>query len=168
MRTVPEPTIFRNKMREALCEIVHQKDISTNIEIGIYNFSIQECNEKKLIKKWNNPYFVEIYLCKLKTILYNLEINPSLVESLKTIEPHTIAFMTHQELNPEKWKPLMEKKQKRDEYLFSHKIAATTNDFTCSKCKQNNCTYYQLQTRSADEPMTTFVTCVNCEKRWRC
>ena len=39
--------------------------------------------------------------------------------------------------------------------------------FTCSKCKKNNTTYYQLQTRSADEPMTTFVSCLDCMKRWR-
>jgi transcription elongation factor S-II len=47
-------------------------------------------------------------------------------------------------------------------------LVANTTDFTCFKCKKNNCTYYQLQTRSADEPMTTFVTCVNCESHWRC
>ena len=32
----------------------------------------------------------------------------------------------------------------------------------------SKCTYYQLQTRSADEPMTTFVTCINCGNRWKC
>ena len=41
------------------------------------------------------------------------------------------------------------------------------NDFTCFKCKSNKCTFYQLQTRSADEPMTTFVTCLNCGNRWK-
>ena len=38
--------------------------------------------------------------------------------------------------------------------------------FTCNKCKKSKTTYYQLQTRSADEPMTTFVTCLNCNIRW--
>jgi transcription elongation factor S-II len=47
-------------------------------------------------------------------------------------------------------------------------LSATTDLFTCKKCRSKQCTYYQLQTRSADEPMTTFVTCVNCEARWRC
>mmetsp|Transcript_11207 Transcript_11207/g.20295 ORF Transcript_11207/g.20295 Transcript_11207/m.20295 type:complete len:310 (-) Transcript_11207:820-1749(-) len=44
---------------------------------------------------------------------------------------------------------------------------AVTDIFQCSKCKQRKCSYFQLQTRSADEPMTTFVTCVNCGNKWR-
>jgi len=39
--------------------------------------------------------------------------------------------------------------------------------FKCGKCKSMKTTYYQMQTRSADEPLTTFVTCLNCEKRWK-
>lgn len=45
--------------------------------------------------------------------------------------------------------------------------AAETDQFKCSRCNQRKCKYYQMQTRSADEPMTTFVTCVNCGNRWR-
>ena len=44
---------------------------------------------------------------------------------------------------------------------------AETDQFKCGKCYQRKCKYYQLQTRSADEPMTTFVTCVNCGNRWK-
>ena len=53
-------------------------------------------------------------------------------------------------------------------HKFSPKIEASTDDFTCHKCKSKKCSYYQLQTRSADEPMTTFVTCLNCNARWKC
>ena len=38
--------------------------------------------------------------------------------------------------------------------------------FKCGRCRKNQCTYFQMQTRSADEPMTTFVTCVNCNNRY--
>ena len=41
------------------------------------------------------------------------------------------------------------------------------SEFKCRKCKSNNCSHYQMQTRSADEPMTTFVNCMDCGNRWR-
>lgn len=44
---------------------------------------------------------------------------------------------------------------------------AETDAFQCGKCKQRKTRYYQMQTRSADEPMTTFVTCVNCAHKWK-
>ncbi|NDH09770.1 MAG: hypothetical protein EBY16_09215, partial [Gammaproteobacteria bacterium] len=39
--------------------------------------------------------------------------------------------------------------------------------FTCTSCKKSNCKYYQMQTRSADEPMTTFITCLHCNAKWK-
>jgi len=44
---------------------------------------------------------------------------------------------------------------------------SSTDQFKCGKCGKRKCTYYQMQTRSADEPMTTFVTCTNCNNRWK-
>lgn len=42
-----------------------------------------------------------------------------------------------------------------------------TDMFKCGKCKKRRTTYYQMQTRSADEPMTTFVRCLECSHRWK-
>ena len=42
-----------------------------------------------------------------------------------------------------------------------------TDMFKCGKCQKRKTSYYQMQTRSADEPMTTFVTCLNCDHRWK-
>ncbi len=39
--------------------------------------------------------------------------------------------------------------------------------FQCGKCKGTRTTYFQMQTRSADEPMTTFVTCLTCKNKWK-
>ena len=56
---------------------------------------------------------------------------------------------------------------KRDKNLTEIDMSAATDEFKCYKCKKRICTYYQLQTRSADEPMTTFVTCLSCGNRWK-
>ncbi|KAI9128813.1 hypothetical protein K1719_000296 [Acacia pycnantha] len=47
------------------------------------------------------------------------------------------------------------------------KVKGTTDQFVCGKCRKRECTYYQMQTRSADEPMTTYVTCVSCNHHWK-
>ena len=75
--------------------------------------------------------------------------------------------MTHQELQPDKWSKLIEQKIKRDKNKFENHVEASTDTFTCRKCKSNKCSYYALQTRSADEPMTIYVTCLSCDNRWK-
>ena len=96
--------------------------------------------------------------------------NKELLKRLKNKEfkAHELAFMTHQELYPEKWKYLIDKKIKRDKSEGVVDLSAATDEFFCFKCKKRKCSYYQMQTRSADEPMTTFVTCLLCGNNWRC
>ena len=81
---------------------------------------------------------------------------------------HKLAFMSHQEMRPDKWDELIEEKKVRDKHKYEPKVEASSDNFTCWKCKSKKCTYYQLQTRSADEPMTTFVTCLDCGNRFKC
>ncbi|KAI0396497.1 transcription elongation factor [Xylariaceae sp. FL0594] len=42
-----------------------------------------------------------------------------------------------------------------------------SDSLECSGCKKKMVSYVQAQTRSADEPMTTFCHCLNCGKRWK-
>ena len=166
MRIVENPTLFRTTIVSELNKLVKNDASSKSIETGIYNFTIEESTTRKIIKKWNNPFFVEIYISKFKTLLTNL--TNAYVQKLAEENPYKLAFMTHQEFNPEKWKPLLEKKQKIEEFMLTNKLTANTDMFTCFKCKSKNCSYYQMQIRSADEPMTTFVTCIDCENHWKC
>ena len=84
------------------------------------------------------------------------------------LNPYEIAFMTPQDLFPEHWKLLIDERERRDKILYMTKSEARTNKFKCPRCRKKETTYYELQTRSADEPMTVFITCLNCGKRWRC
>jgi DNA-directed RNA polymerase subunit M/transcription elongation factor TFIIS len=80
------------------------------------------------------------------------------------LTPQNLAFMSHQEMNPKTWKSLIDNKIKRDANKYSNNLQASTDMFTCKKCKSKRTTYYELQTRSADEPATIFVTCLDCGK----
>lgn len=168
IRKIDNPDLFRSNIKQKLNEILEDEKNSSNMEKGIFNYSLKEADRHKIVKKWDNKHFVQIYVDRLRSIVLNLKGN--LLQQVKdgTIKPHIIAFMTHQELAPEKWSELIAAKSKRDKNKFETNIAAATDTFTCRKCKGNQCTYYQMQTRSADEPMTTFVTCIPCGNRWKC
>jgi transcription elongation factor S-II len=168
MRIIEDPDTFRSKIVEKLNEILEDSKISKNLEIGIYNYTIKDATLRAVIKKWDNPYFAELYIDRLRSIYTNLKMTDSLRLQLieKSIKPSELAYMTHQEMNIDKWSKLIQEKKERDKNKFDTP-KAMTSDFKCYKCKKNQCSYYQLQTRSADEPMTTFVTCLNCGARWK-
>jgi transcription elongation factor S-II len=170
IRTIETPDNFRNNVKKQLDNLLKDEKNSANLEKGIFNYSLKEAANRKVIKKWDNPYFVQIYKDKLWSVYVNLKKNPTLIEQVTqgNIKSHTIAFMTHQEMDPERWRTLNDSKIKRDKHKFESNIEAATDTFTCRKCRKNQCTYYQMQTRSADEPMTTFVQCIPCGNRWKC
>lgn len=56
----------------------------------------------------------------------------------------------------------------RNDILLANGINPSTGgEFTCRRCRKDKTTHYALQTRSGDEPMTVFVTCLTCNFRWR-
>ena len=170
MRTIQEPDKFRSNIRTELDKLINDEKITRNLEKGILNYSISVAKEKNIVRKWDNNYFVVLYIERLRTIMHNLKHNKELMNILMTneIKPHKIAFMTHQEMNPKRWERLINDKKIRDKNMYNPQLDANTDNFTCRRCKSKRCSYYQLQTRSADEPMTTFVTCIDCGNRWKC
>jgi DNA-directed RNA polymerase subunit M/transcription elongation factor TFIIS len=149
---------------------IEQKDL----EVGIYNASLQEADVRKVRKNWENPGFANIYTILGKRIIANLLPtsyigNKRLLERLREGEfkPHDIAFMNFGELYPENWQILMEQRMKRETKLLEGNKDMATDQFRCNRCNKRQCSYYEMQTRSADEPMTIFVRCLNCGKQWR-
>ena len=167
---IENPEKFRKKLRSKLNKYIKNKQKSINLEKGIFNYSIQEAKNKKVIRKWNNQMFLVIYLDKFRSVFMNLTKNKSkILKSLikNEFQPHELATMTHQEIEPKKWKEIIEMKIKRDKSATTIDLSAATDMYTCSRCKKSKCTYYQMQTRSADEPMTKFITCLCCGKNWK-
>ncbi|KAJ6510656.1 transcription factor S-II, central domain-containing protein [Mycena sanguinolenta] len=113
------------------------------------------------------------YPTKMRSLFVNLKDknNPSLRESVANgdIPVERFVKMTSQEMASEDRKKADEaiRQQNLHNSLGAEEQEAETSAFQCSRCKQRKCRYRQAQTRSADEPMTTFVTCVNCNHRWK-
>ena len=170
MKIISNPDQFRLNIRSKINDILNNQNQSDNLEKGVYNWALKESTTRKVVKKWDNLYFIEIYQSRLRSVYINLKKNPKLFNLITSgeIKAHEIAFMTHQEMMPEKWNTLIDKLAKQNKNKFEVNLQAATDTFTCRKCKSKKCTYTQVQTRSADEPMTTFVSCIDCGCRWKC
>ena len=167
LRKIDTVDTFRTYVRQKLDAILHNEKNSSNLEKGVFNYALKEAEYRKVVKKWDNKFFVQIYLDRLRSIFTNLKGEVLQQINDGTMKPHVVAFMTHQELSPDKWETMIKAKIIRDKNKFETTIAASTDTFTCRKCKGNQCTHYCQQLRSADEPMTIFVQCITCGNRWK-
>ncbi|CDY07724.1 BnaA03g17870D [Brassica napus] len=110
---------------------------------------------------------------KYRSIMFNLRDsnNPDLRRRVLTgeVSPEKLITLSGEEMASDKRK--QETNQIKEKFLFDCERGqapkASTDQFKCGRCGQRKCTYYQMQTRSADEPMTTYVTCVNCDNHWK-
>ena len=169
LKKIENPDAFRTNIRKKLSSFFSE-DMShaSNLEKGIYNWALKEATNRKVVKKWDNQFFIQIYLDHLRSIFLNLRNDklPQMVVSGE-IKAHELAFMTHHEMMPEKWDELIKAKSIRDKSKFEQNIEASTDTFMCRKCKSKKCSYYLQQVRSADEPMTCFISCLSCGNRWK-
>lgn len=169
---IENPEVFRMNMSRKIGQKIaengtFEEKAALNMERAIFNWTIKESTAKKIIKKWENPAFVILYIERARTVFMNF--SREIAEQIENGEltPQKYVYMTHQEMNMGRWSALIEQKKKRDESKYAKNIEASTDMFTCKKCRSKKCTYYELQTRSADEPATIFVTCLDCGKNWK-
>lgn len=176
MRVIENPSEFRKNIVEHIKSITNKSGLkitkdyrAQNIEMSILNFSRDEADKRKIVKRWDNPYFVLIYIDRMRTICYNLA-HTDLINKIndREIKSGEIGYISHQEIDIDRWKTMIEQKQKRDKSKTQSSVNIEEGAFQCKKCGSHKTTYYQMQTRSADEPMTTFVQCTQCPARWKC
>jgi transcription elongation factor S-II len=115
------------------------------------------------------------YKVKFRQLSFNLKDanNPDLRRSvlLGEVTPEELLALSSEELgsSARREENLKIRERAMWECERGQATQASTDAFQCGKCKQRKTTYFQMQTRSADEPMTTFVTCVfpGCNNRWK-
>ena len=160
---------------------IFNTSIATNLEKAIFNWAIRktrEMNSKNSLigpPSWGNVEFVENYKRKFLTLNFNIS-HPDndLKQKIPNMTPSQIHILPNQtpaQLFPNGPYARVYKERLDKEITYELKKAQLDETkcglFTCGKCKSKNTTYYEMQTRSADEPMTAFISCSNCGKRWK-
>jgi len=139
---------------------VREKFESEEIETAILNRCVNDAQKWFVDIDWNNSVFIDMYRSRAVS-LYPYR------EMAGNMTPTEFVDSTAVDLNPKRWKEMIQKIIDKEKAMYSKKSTASIF-MNCSSCKKKTrCDYYQLQTRSADEPMTTFVTCLECDKRWK-
>ena len=156
--------------------IKHFEDVdfnkwSNNTEKSIYNYSIIYAKNNHVSVNWENKKFRTIYYSNALKIISNLSITPNSPKVRgwllsKEVKPEKLAFMTSDELHPEyaaetyqRWREKIDFKMNLDD--------CADGMYQCKKCMKWKTTFTEVQTRSADEPMTVFLSCLTCHHRWR-
>lgn len=170
----------RHEMRDKVLD-VFMRDVKgldetqiRDLEIGIYNASLDYANENNIVLNWENSNFCDVYINKARSVYTNLTDsyikNVGLINKIKNNEllPHEVAGMKSEEMFPERWNDILTRT--RDKFKNAYEITnvmAMTNRFVCKRCKSRKITYYDQMTRSADEAITTFYQCQECNYKWR-
>ena len=145
--------------------------MALNIERGCFNETLCQSSLNQR-ESWNTAFQTK-YSSKVVRIYTNLNPdsylkNKDLFKRLfrKEFTEFELVAFTPEQMFPERFIQIQKEYDALQPKLTT-KEEVPDGMFTCGRCKSKKTTYYQLQTRSADEPITTFVTCTNCSNRWK-
>lgn len=159
--------LVRLKCRELLATALRTEPVVDGGDIDEIAARVEEC----IFKEFRNTEMK--YKNRIRSKVANLKDskNPQLRENviLGAISPERLATMSPDEMASSEMKELRQKftKEAINDHQMTLQGGTNTDLLKCGKCKGRNCSYNQVQTRSADEPMTTFVLCNLCGHRWK-
>jgi transcription elongation factor S-II len=155
---------IRDKVIQNFQELLEQP---RQVEEELLKYVVELCKSSCIDVDWSNKIFWNTYRSKAISIYENLKTDWATKINLNEVSAKTFVNMSAEEMSPHLWKDSINKMMEAEIKLYSKSSSASLYLF-CSRCKKKSkCDYYQMQTRSADEPMTTFVTCLECGKPWK-
>jgi transcription elongation factor S-II len=178
-KTVKTKNVFvecpiRSKVVQNLAECT-STEIAGELEAQILYNVVGYCKQNGIDVDWANRVFWNTYRSKAISLYENLRTDGPVANTenwakkllAQEVEPKAFVEMPAEELCPTRWKAALDKMIEAEILLYSKNVSAAIYLY-CSRCKKKSkCDYYQMQTRSADEPMTTFVTCLECDREWK-
>lgn len=161
----------RLKCREMLAAAIKTDSKEEDFEGCLTAEELAEELEESIFQEFKNTDMR--YKNRVRSRISNLKDikNPTLRTNFRigAITSQRLATMTAEEMANDEVKMLRDKfnKEAINDAQLATAQGTKTDMLKCGKCKKRNCTYNQLQTRSSDEPMTTFVLCNECGNRWK-
>lgn len=162
----------RQKVVHKFWQALGDDALAKHLEICLWNWTIRTCVRDDIPRYWDNARFRYRYTTRALGLSFNLRHprNPSLGDRVRSRELSLKKFasMSPSEMFPELYEPIYERLATRE----LRKMAVSHHDapdgvYTCRACKSKKTQYTCLQTRSADEPMSIYVSCLQCGKRWK-
>ena len=148
--------------------------LARHLEICLWNWSIRTAQRDGIPLYWESPKFRYRYTTRALSLAFNLRHprNPDLVRRLlrRELGLKDFASMRPSQMFPALWEPVYERvasAQLRREAGITRPEDAPDGAYTCRRCKSKKTTYMSIQIRSADEPMTQFVHCLQCGNAWK-
>ena len=165
---------IRDKVVENFTELLESDELATQLEESILHVVCEQAIKENIDVDWNNRVFWNMYRSRAISFYeYGRRATSSddgkwmLMLKQREITTREFAEMNAVDLCPSRWKDAVERIIESEKKLYSKNESAAIFMW-CSACKKKTkCDYYQMQTRSADEPMTTFVTCLECDRKWK-
>ena len=168
--------LIREKVIENFNEIFEDEELTKEFELAMLHLVSDVAAKENIEVDWNNRVFWNFYrnksiyyyenLLGMKSYVQNQENWLTKIKN-KEISVQSFVDMTALNMCPSRWKEIFQQIIENEKKLYSKNMAASIVTW-CSGCKkESKCDFYQLQTRSADEPMTTFFTCLECDKKWK-
>jgi DNA-directed RNA polymerase subunit M/transcription elongation factor TFIIS len=161
---------IRDRVTENFAEFFDSELSCKHLEEAILHVVCEQAIKENIEVDWNNRVFWNMY--RSRAISFYEYCRRSDNEYLVKLKNSELTFrqfaeMSAVDLCPSRWKDCIEKIIESEKKLYSKNESAAMFMW-CSSCKKKTkCDYYQMQTRSADEPMTTFVTCLECDRKWK-
>ena len=143
-----------------LRSLIRERFGSEEVETAILTRCVADAQTWMIDIDWETPAFREMVRSRAISLYPYRHL-------IATMGVQEFAKSTPVDHCPDRWRDILQKALERDKAKYSKKVTANIEMF-CRSCKRKTkCDYYQVQTRSADEPMTTFVTCLECDTKWK-